>query len=137
MPTPTAGDQPHRHHIMVLAGRFAVCRLDAGSPIPAWAWQGDFSSVTRTSDEVSVVCPAAVVPESVRAERGWRVLRVVGIQDLGLVGVLASLAGPIAEAGVSLFVLATFDTDYLLVREANLGAAVEALAVAGHQVTGV
>ena len=136
MTNPTGGHQLQYHNLVVLAGRYAICRLDAGTPIPEWIWQGEFVSVTRTPDELSVVCPESVVPGSVRADRDWRAFRVVGTQDLDLVGVLASLARPIAQADVSLFALATFDTDYLLIRAADMRRAVEALTAAGYEISG-
>lgn len=112
----------------------AVCRLDPTDPVPAWATEGPFVSVTRTPGELSVVCRDDAVPDGVRAERGWRALRVDGVLDFSLVGVLARLATPLANAGVSVFAVSTFDTDYLLVKEADLAAAVEALREAGHVV---
>jgi hypothetical protein len=96
--------------------------------------QDDFFSITRTGEELSVVCREALVPEGIRAERGWRALRVAGVLDLSQVGVLASLASPLAGAGISLFALSTFDTDYLLVQEQDLGRAVEVLVAVGHAV---
>ena len=122
--------------LRVLAGAFAVCRLSPGAPPPAWPPAGPFVSITRTADEISVVCPETAAPEGARCERGWRCLRVDGKLDLALVGVLASLLAPLAAAGVSVFAVATFDTDYLLVREADLGRAAEALRAAGHSVRG-
>ena len=98
--------------------------------------QDGFFSITRAGEELSVVCREALVPEGIRAERSWRALRVAGVLDLSQVGVLASLASPLAEAGVSLFALSTFDTDYLLVQEQDLGRAVEALVAVGHAVHG-
>jgi hypothetical protein len=91
-------------------------------------------SVTRTPDELSVVCDASAVPDDVRCERGWRCLRVAGAMPFTLVGVLASLTAPIAAAGVGVFALSTFDTDYLLVKESDFARAVEALRTAGHTV---
>ena len=120
--------------ILLLEGRFAICRLRATDAVPPWAALGPFSSITRTADELSVVCAAASGPERVRADRGWRCLRVAGTQDLSLTGVLASIATPLAAARVSLFVVATYDTDYVLVREESLAAAVEALEGGGHDV---
>ena len=117
----------HRLELVTLDDRLAVCRLDRGDGIPSWATRGGFFSVTRTHDELSVVCPEASVPEGIRAEKGWRVLRVAGAMDFSLVGVLASLTAPLAEAGVALFALSTFDTDYLLVKEHDLARAIEAL----------
>lgn len=119
----------------LLAGTLAVCRLDPGSPLPAWA-AGTFVSVTRTDAELSVVCPADGVPPGVPAERGWRALRVRGPLGFGLTGVLASLASPLASSGVSIFVVSTYDTDYLLVQERDLDRARDALVRAGHSFGG-
>jgi hypothetical protein len=91
-------------------------------------------SVTRTDAELSVVCPEDAVPAPVRAERGWRCLRVRGPLGFGMTGVLASLAGPLASSGVSIFVVSTYDTDYLMVQERDLERAKDALARAGHAV---
>lgn len=117
-----------------LPGRFAVCRLAAEAPVPEWAAGGSFFSVTRAPGELSVVCPEAQVPPGVEAETGWACLGVEGPLELSLVGVLAGLTAPLAAAGVSLFALSTFRTDYLLVKEAALAAAVAALREAGHRV---
>jgi len=102
--------------------------------VPSWAAGGQFVSITRTDSELSVVCGQEAVPKGVRCERGWRCLRVAGTLDFSLVGVLASLLNPLAEAGISVFVVSTFDTDYLLVKEDNLEAATEVLARRGHAV---
>jgi len=115
-------------------GRYAVIRLAAEAPVPGWATTGPFTSITRTHDELSIVCLAGQVPLDARAERGWRMLRVSGPLDFALTGVMASLAGPLAAAGVSLFAIATFDTDYLLVRATQWDVALTALGAAGHRV---
>lgn len=117
-----------------LDGRLAVCRLDAGAPLADWMWTGPVASVTRTEAELSVVCAEAAVPAGVRAEGGWRALRVRGPLAFDLTGILASLTAPLAEAGLPLFSLSTFDTDVVLVREADLEAAAAALRAAGHEV---
>lgn len=125
--------------LVAMEGVLSVCRLAADAPLPAWAFEGSagaFVSVTRTAEELSVVCRREVVPEGVRCEGGWRAMRVGGPLDFAMVGVLATLLGPIAEAGVAVFVVSTFDTDYLLVREDRLDAAVRALRGAGHGVVG-
>jgi hypothetical protein len=116
-------------------GTFAVCRLGADATIPAWATPGHFFSITRTADELSVVCCQDAVPEGVVGERGWRCLRVAGTMPFSVVGVLASLAAPLAEAGISVFAVSTFDTDYLLVKAADLEMALTALTQAGHSIT--
>jgi hypothetical protein len=115
----------------LLAGTFAVCRLDPAAPPPPWA-AGSFVSLTRTDAELSVVCPAEGVPAGVAAEGGWRALRVRGPLGFGMTGVLASLASPLASTGVSIFVVSTYDTDYLLVQERDLDRARHALVRAGH-----
>ena len=120
--------------LTLVAVPLAVCRLPADAPVPSWALGPPFSSVTRTPDELSVVCAADGVPTGVLASRPWRALRVDGPLDLALVGVLAALAGPLAEAGVSVFPIATYDTDWILVREADAERACAALERAGHVV---
>ena len=104
---------------------FAVARLDARAAIPAWA--SEFFAVTRTADELSIVCPAESVPADVAAERGFRMLMVEGPLDFSLTGVMASIAGPLAAAGVSMFAISTYNTDYVLVREDRFADAVAAL----------
>lgn len=116
--------------LRVLPGTLAICRLGPDDAVPDWAG-GPFVAITRTPDELSVVCDEAGVPGEVRAERGWRALQVEGPLDFSLTGVLAGLTAPLAAAGISVFVLSTFDTDYLLVREHDLPSAVIALRQAG------
>ncbi|HEX9068263.1 MAG TPA: ACT domain-containing protein [Ktedonobacterales bacterium] len=121
--------------LAVLPDLYAVCRLDASAAVPDWTQVGAFTSVTRTPQELSIVCQSASVPTEVTALRDWRCLRVEGPLDFALTGVMAALASPLAEAGVSIFTLATYDTDYLLVRAAQLAQAIAALVAAGHTVT--
>jgi len=123
-----------RFQLTVLPGFFAIVRLAADAPLPSWASAGDFFSVTRTSDELSVVCLANQVPSSLTAETGWRALKVHGPFALSEVGVLAALAAALAHAKVSFFAISTFATDYLLVNDKSLNAAVAALRAAGHSV---
>ena len=118
--------------LCVLPGTYAVCRLDSGASVPEWATSGDFFSVTRTADELSVVCEQSVVPEGVECEGDWRCLKVQGPLDFGLTGVLASLSLPLAEASISIFVISTYDTDYLMVKSADLERAIVELSMAGH-----
>jgi hypothetical protein len=120
--------------LTVLPGAFAIVRLAADTPLPRWAARGEFFSVTRTSDEVSVVCLADQVPSGIASETGWRAVKVTGPFALSEIGVLAAVAAPLAEAKVSLFAISTFDTDYLLVSEKQLNAAVAALKGAGHRI---
>jgi uncharacterized protein len=119
--------------LRLLTGRYAVCRLAADAGAPEWA-VGPFVSVTRTHDELSVVCPEGLVPEGTKCDSGWRVLQVAGPLEFSLTGVLAAIATPLANAGIGIFAIATFDTDYVLLKEENLARATEALHGAGHGV---
>ncbi|CAM3232545.1 ACT domain-containing protein [Deinococcus saxicola] len=120
--------------LSVLNGEYAVCQLPSGIPPPIWAFEGEFWSVTRAPGELSVVCAAANVPEGVKAQKGWAALRLHGPFEFTLTGILASLLNPLRDAGVGIFALSTFDTDYVLVPGARLGDAVSALRAVGHTV---
>lgn len=121
-----------------LPGLYAICRLPSGAALPDWAGSAPFLSVTHTRAELSIVCPQDRVPDGVQADRGWRCLQVEGPFDLeGAIGVLAALSAPLAEAGLGIFVVSTYDTDYLLVKEAQSAQVYEALARAGHTVWSV
>jgi hypothetical protein len=122
-------------HFFLLIGHLSICRLDATSPVPDWAIEGNFFSVTRTGDELSVVCPEEAVPNDARSEGGWRAPKLDGPFEFSEVGVLASLAAPLAEARVGIFVVSTFDTDYVLVKEEQLQPAVAAVRGRGHEVS--
>lgn len=119
--------------LLVLPGSFAIVRLAPDAPLPPWATAPDFSSVTRTSEELSVVCPANQVPTGVKVETRWRALKVKGPFALSEIGVLAALAAALAATKVNLFAISTFDTDYLLVSEKKLDSAIAALKAAGHR----
>jgi hypothetical protein len=122
-----------RHFLLsILPDSYAIVGLSPGSEIPGWATKGSFFSVTRTPDELSIVVDESLVPPSIQSQGGWRVMRVHGPFVLAEVGVLASLAGPLAAAKISSFVISTFDTDYLLVANENLAPAVSTLERAGH-----
>ena len=122
----------HKLALTLLPETFAICRLDVNAAIPAWATADSFFSITRTSDELSIVCQQSVVPDGVRCERDWRCFKLAGPIPFTAVGVLASLVQPLAEAGISVFALSTFDTDYLLVKTADLPRAIDALRQSGH-----
>ena len=119
--------------LAVLHDRLAVCQLAATDAPPATP-EGFFSA-TRTADELSVVCAEGSVPEGARCEKGWRALKLEGPFEFTEIGVLASVAAPLADAGVSIFAVSTFDTDYVLVKEEQLENAAAALRERGHEVT--
>jgi hypothetical protein len=120
--------------LTLLNDTFAVCRLDAGAVVPDWAWTGEVACVTRTRDELSLVCRQDLVPGEVRREAGWRCLKVKGPLDFSLTGVFARIAQPLADAGISLFAVMTYDTDYVMVKHDRLRDAAAALMQAGHAV---
>lgn len=126
--------------LKVIEGEFAICRLPAGSHVPAWAIDAPSGlfSLTRTPEELSIVCPEALVPAGLNAkvEPAWRAIEVQGPLDFAMIGVLASLTAPLAQAGVSVFAISTFDTDYILVKQDRLADAVNALRTAGMEVEG-
>lgn len=122
----------------LLPEEYAVCRLPAGSPLPASLSSGpddkSVISVTWAPDELSIICPTDRVPTEATVEASWRCLRVVGPLDLALTGVLASLAGPLAAARVNIVAFSTYDTDYVLVPAVRLREAIDTLTAAGHRV---
>jgi hypothetical protein len=123
--------------LVVLPGELAVVRLPPDAHVPPWAFSpaaGTIWSMTRTDEELSLVRAADAVPNDARAERGWRALRIAGTIDFALTGVLASVLAPLGDASISIFAVSTYDTDYILVREHALPAAVDALRGAGHEV---
>jgi hypothetical protein len=113
--------------LRAIEGRFAVARLAPDAPLPEWAKAGALWSVTRTRDELSIVCADDAIPAGVRAERGFVGWRVDGTVDFAVTGLTAALTAPLAAAGISLFALSTYDTDYLLVRAADRDRAAAAL----------
>jgi hypothetical protein len=113
---------------------YAIVRLEPDADVPVWARNGHFWSITRSDAELSVVCPQDDVPPDASAERGWCALEVAGPLDFSLTGVVSSLVAPLAEQEIPLFLISTFETDYLLIREPDLPRSVEALTSAGHSV---
>lgn len=114
--------------LSILSLPLAIVRLDPSSKIPAWSLEGrQFFSITKTIEELSIVCEEDHVPENVKVEKGWRGLKVEGPLDFGLTGILSSLAQPLAEAKISIFAISTFDTDYILIKKENLQKAIAVL----------
>jgi hypothetical protein len=118
--------------LCVLPGRLAICRLPPDAPLPALPSSTDFWSATRTEDELTIVLPEEAVAAGWRAENGWRCFKVLGPLGFGLTGILASLSTSLAEAGVPIFAISTYNTDYILVKEENLQKAKQALVANGH-----
>ena len=120
--------------LRVLGDHFAICRLDADSEVPNWANSQTFLSLTRTTDELSVVCPERDVPSAVGCQRSWRCIKVSGPLDFEQTGVLSALVRPLAREEISVFTMSTYDTDYLLVQDKNLASAIDVLRRAGHSI---
>ncbi len=116
-----------------LYGDYAVARLDRGEPLPAWADGDGFVSISRTDDELSVVCRAGRVPASVRHQAGWICFKLVGPFAFDETGIALAVIRPLSEAGVGIFLVSTFDTDYLLIKSENAELARELLTAAGHR----
>lgn len=126
--------EKHKLTFEILPTTLGVCKLGASQEVPPWAYQGEFVSVTKTSEELSIVCSEAVIPDEALCERGWRALKIEGILDFSLVGILALVSAVLANAGVSIFAISTYNTDYILVRDNDLDAAIQALAGAGYTI---
>ena len=120
--------------LRTLSDIFAILRLDPDDAVPDWVYDSPFWSVTRSDSELSIVCSEEDLPDETRAERGWCALELIGPLDFTLTGVVASLVSPLADDEVPIFVLSTFETDYLLVREADFPRAVASLRAAGHSI---
>lgn len=115
--------------------RLAVCRLPADAPIPDWA-RGGFVTISRTTAELSIVCAQRHVPAGVQQERDKVAFGIEGVVPMTTIGVLASLCGALADVRVPVFVVSTYDTDYLLVAAANFDTARSALQRLGHRCSG-
>ncbi|MFA5943043.1 MAG: ACT domain-containing protein [Candidatus Thermoplasmatota archaeon] len=124
----------NRFPLTLLPGNIAVCRLAPDSEVPDWSSEGPFSCVMRTPDELSIVCAEAAVPAGIQAERGFRALKLEGPVPFTTIGVVSGMTKPLAEAGISVFILSTYDTDYLLVKATALDRAAKVLGRAGFSV---
>lgn len=118
----------------LLNEKYSVCRLAKNDAIPTWALQGDFFSITKTDDELSIVCLHENVPDDIKCEKDWRILKVEGPLDFSLVGILASISSLMAKAKISIFALSTYDTDYILVKEKDVESAINTLSENNYSV---
>lgn len=119
-------------NLSLLSHLYAVCQFHPDNNIPYWALIGDFVSLTRTHEELSIVCQQDNVPEDIEAERGWRCLQVQGAFDFSVAGIHVSLAIPLSEANISVLAIATYATDYILIKEEHVEQALLVLQKAGH-----
>jgi uncharacterized protein len=136
MPTLQNESRPfNRHNLKFrrLPGPYAIVRLESQTPIPEWATKGEFTSITRTSDELSIVCPATHVPSGIHSPHRWICLKLQGPFAFSLTGVLLSFIEPLSVSGVPIFTVSTYDTDYVLIQEESSEKALNLLQRAGHE----
>ena len=113
--------------LKLLSEKYGVCRLDVWEGIPEWADKGEFYSITKTSDELSIVCRESNIPNNIKREGDWRILKVEGPLDFSLIGILSSISTLLAKEKISVFVISTYDTDYILIKEKEISKAVNLL----------
>lgn len=113
---------------------YGVCRLDKAESIHEWAIKGDFYSVTKTSDELSIVCLEANIPNGIKCEKEWRILKIEGPLDFSLIGILSAISTILAQKGISIFAVSTYDTDYVLVKSKDIENTIDSLTKEGYEI---
>ncbi|MEN1761345.1 ACT domain-containing protein [Anoxynatronum sibiricum] len=121
--------------MIVMNETYGVCRLDNNQPVPEWAKNSRFYSITRTFEELSIVCSQEIIPDDVKCEKDWRMLKVEGPLDFSLIGILSSISTVLAQSKISIFAISTFDTDYILLKNKDFDNAIEALSNEGYEIT--
>jgi hypothetical protein len=124
-----------RFKLELMEEPYAICRLDPGAEVPAWATRGYLTSVVRTPTETTIVCADAGVPDGTKSERNFRVLKIVGSLEFEAVGILAVLTTPLADEGISIQVVSTYLTDFFFIPAHNLDRALATLERAGHEIS--
>lgn len=119
--------------LCLLPAPYAVCRFPAGTAVAA-PFSGPFSLLIQAAEEATLVCPSDQAPPEAEIDPGWRCFRIAQSFDFSVPGILASVLGPLAKARIGIFATSTFSTDYVLVKESDVGKAVTALEDAGHRV---
>jgi hypothetical protein len=134
---PATNQETPRHQLKFrwLPGPYTVIRLAADAPIPGWATTGEFTSITRTTDELSIVCPTANLPSDVKSPHRWLCLKLEGPFAFSQTGILLSFIEPLSTRGIPIFAISTYDTDYVLIQE-EFGCALDILREAGHEIQG-
>ncbi len=123
----------HQLKFRQIPGTYAIVRLAPDAPVPDWATKGAFSSITRTPDELSVVCPIENLPANVLSSHRWICLKLEGPFPFSLTGILLSFIEPISASGIPVFSISTFDTDYVLIQEEHEGTTLDLLQAVGHR----
>jgi len=126
--------QKKRFTLSILPDRYGIYRFDPSFSVPERVYQSSFFSITRTLDELSIVCNEIHIPKEHHCSSGWRCLQVKGPLDLSETGILSALSRSLAQAKIPIFALSTYETDYLLVKEQDLKRTVETLESNGHKI---
>jgi uncharacterized protein len=126
----------HQLKFLRLKGPYAIVRLAGDAAIPAWATRGDVTSITRTADELSIVCPAENLPREIPSSQPWQCFKLEGPFPFSQPGILLSFIAPLSSVGIPIFAISTFDTDYVLIQDEFADAALDAVQRAGHELTG-
>lgn len=117
----------------LLNEKFVICRLPPSSSLPSWAFNGPFYSITKTTDELSIVTiDDNQIPKDVKCERNWKCFKLLGPFPFNMTGVLASILNPLAKADIAILAISTFDTDYVMVKDNNVEIAIDVLRQNGH-----
>jgi hypothetical protein len=126
--------QQRKLKLSLLDDIFGICFFESKSPIPEWAATTSLCSITRTEKELTIVCPENIIPVEIEHERDWQCFRIDGSFDLNQIGVISCLAAPLAKAGISIFVVSSYDTDYILVKKEKVELAISVLSGDGHSI---
>jgi hypothetical protein len=137
MPTSPNQSRPQRHSLKFrsLGESYAILRLEPDAATPAWAAQGEFNSISRTADELSIVCPAINIPATIRSPLRWMCLKLEGPFPFSVTGILLSFIQPLSDNAIPIFAVSTYDTDYVLIQEEFSQKALAILREAGHELT--
>ncbi|GKX27689.1 amino acid-binding protein [Vallitalea longa] len=120
--------------LKLLKEKYVVCRLNENDKIPNWIMKSDFFSITRTLDELSIVCNQENIPDDIICEKDWRILKIEGPLDFSLIGILASISTILARKKISIFAISTYDTDYILIKDKDINNAIETLVNDNYEV---
>jgi uncharacterized protein len=122
----------HQLKFRWLTGAYAIVRLAPDAVVPDWATRGEFTSITRSADELSIVCPLDDLPKHVSSPQRWICLKLEGPFPFSQTGVLLSFIEPLSKKDIPIFAISTYDTDYVLIQE-EFGWAIDVLREAGHE----
>jgi len=125
----------HRQlQLSLLKDKYGICTLPNTAPIPDWALTQSLASITRTEKELTIVCRLEILPSQYQSDLKWRCFKIDGSFDLNQIGVISSISSPLADAGISIYVISTYDTDYFLIQEQNLEQTISVLSNSGHYI---